>query len=53
MKTVPERADVFYEAEVSVPVGTVSGVSTVVQAYQFALDPTPSQLVALRSHCGA
>jgi putative transposase len=27
-------------------------VSTVVQAYQFALDPTPHQDTALRSHCG-
>jgi putative transposase len=25
----------------------------VVQAYQFALDPTPGQEAALRSHCGA
>jgi putative transposase len=25
----------------------------VVQAYQFALDPTPGQVAALRSHCGA
>ena len=27
--------------------------STVVQAYRFALDPTPTQEAALRSHCGA
>ncbi len=33
-------------------VGTVSGVSTVVQAYRFALDPIPAQEAALRSHCG-
>jgi putative transposase len=26
---------------------------TVIQAYQFALDPTPAQESALRSHCGA
>ncbi|HEX4724824.1 MAG TPA: IS607 family element RNA-guided endonuclease TnpB [Pseudonocardiaceae bacterium] len=26
---------------------------TVVQGYQFALDPTPAQEAALRSHCGA
>ena len=25
---------------------------TVLQAYQFALDPTPAQDAALRSHCG-
>jgi putative transposase len=25
---------------------------TVIQAYQFALDPTPAQESALRSHCG-
>jgi Helix-turn-helix domain len=25
----------------------------VVQAYRFALDPTPAQEQALRSHCGA
>lgn len=28
-------------------------VSTVVQAYRFALDPTPAQEAALRSHCCA
>lgn len=33
-------------------VGTVV-VSTVVQAYRFALDPSPGQEAALRSHCGA
>ena len=27
-------------------------VSTVIQAYRFALDPTPGQEAALRSHCG-
>ena len=27
-------------------------MSTVVPAYQFALDPTPQQDTALRSHCG-
>jgi hypothetical protein len=26
--------------------------TTVVQAYRFALDPTPTQDAALRSHCG-
>ncbi|AOW95173.1 transposase [Rhodococcus sp. WMMA185] len=28
-------------------------VNTVLQAYRFALDPTPTQEEALRSHCGA
>lgn len=28
-------------------------MSTVIQAYKFALDPTPSQDAELRSHCGA
>lgn len=28
-------------------------MSTVVQAYRFALDPTPAQEAGLRSHCGA
>ncbi|GAA0534026.1 IS607 family element RNA-guided endonuclease TnpB [Saccharopolyspora thermophila] len=28
-------------------------MSTVIQAYRFALDPTPSQESTLRSHCGA
>ena len=27
-------------------------MSTVVQAYRFALDPTPAQEAKLRSHCG-
>jgi putative transposase len=27
--------------------------ATVVQAYRFALDPTPAQCAALASHCGA
>jgi Helix-turn-helix domain len=27
--------------------------STVMQAYRFALDPSPDQEIALRSHCGA
>jgi putative transposase len=26
--------------------------TTVVQAYRFAVDPTPTQEAALRSHCG-
>jgi putative transposase len=26
--------------------------TTVLQAYRFALDPTPTQEAALRSHCG-
>jgi putative transposase len=26
--------------------------TTVVQAYRFALDPTPEQDAVLRSHCG-
>jgi IS605 OrfB family transposase len=29
------------------------GVATVIQAYRFALDPTPTQRRALASHCGA
>lgn len=28
-------------------------MSTVLQAYQFALDPTPEQQAVLSSHCGA
>jgi hypothetical protein len=28
-------------------------MATVIQAYRFALDPTPSQRRALASHCGA
>ena len=27
--------------------------TTVLQAYRFAVDPTPTQEAALRSHCGA
>jgi putative transposase len=28
-------------------------MATVIQAYRFALDPTPEQEAGLRSHCGA
>jgi putative transposase len=28
-------------------------VNVVIQAYRFALDPTPEQGAVLRSHCGA
>jgi IS605 OrfB family transposase len=34
-------------------IGEGRGVATVIQAYRFALDPTPTQRRALASHCGA
>jgi hypothetical protein len=47
------RAEAGVRCVTGLVVEVVAGVtSTVVQAYRFAVDPTPEQDAALRSHCG-